>query len=329
MKTFITGATGFIGGHLAEQMAQTGHEMICLVRKTSDVSKLKELGATLVTGDLTDKASLLEGMQGCEAVIDLAGVNAFWVPDRRVYREVHVRGTRNVMEAALETGVSKVVHVSTNLIFGKPADVPFSERSPIGPVCLSEYAKTKYQGDLVAWDLYKLKGLPLVMIYPAAVLGAGDFKASGRYIQDLMHRRMPATVFHKTTLTWVHVRDVVEAIIRALDKKDNIGEKYLVGKERLSFEAFNRMIADISGVPLPKIHLPDSVVVLNAALLTGLADLVKRPPLWGMSRDQISTMKTGFEVDGCKAERELGITYTPVRVAVQEAIASYQIPCGK
>jgi dihydroflavonol-4-reductase len=324
VKTFITGGTGFIGTHLVRRMAQTDHEMVCLVRKTSDVSTLEKVGATLVTGDVTDKDSLLMGMQGCEAVLHLANIYTFWEPDRRVYSEINVKGTRNVMEAVLETGVSKVVHVSTGIIYGKPADMPFTEESPVGPVRFSDYAETKYQGDLIAWDLHKTRGLPLVVVYPSGVLGPGDLKASGRYVQDLVYRRMPATVFDDTDLTWVHVQDVAEAIVRALEKEGNIGERYLVGGEHLSFREFNQMVSDISGVPLPRFRLPDSVVTLNAALLTALADLIKKPPMLGMSRDQVRTMREGFVFDGSKAERELGFTYTPVRTALEGAIASYR-----
>ena len=134
MRIFLTGATGFIGTHLVRRLAQTEHEMVCLVRETSDVSTLEEVGATLVRGDVTDKDSVLEGMRGCDWVANLANVYSFWEPDKRVYTEVNVEGTRNVMECALEMGVTKVVHVSTMATYGKPADVPFVEESAAGPV---------------------------------------------------------------------------------------------------------------------------------------------------------------------------------------------------
>jgi dihydroflavonol-4-reductase len=324
MKMFITGATGFIGTHLVKRLAQTEHELICLVRNTSKVDSLKELGVTIITGDVTDKHSLLEGMKGCQLVINLATVYSFWEPNKKIYADVNVEGTRNVMECALETGISKVVHVSTVGIYGKPTDSPFTEESLVGPVRFSQYFQTKYEGDLIAWELYKKRGLPLVMIYPAAVLGPGDSKATGQYIKDLINRRLPARVFEDSILTWVHVRDVAETISRALEKENNIAEKYLVGKHQLTMREINEMISEISGVPLPKIHLPDFLVMINAALLTWWADIIKKPPLWGMSKDQIRTMKEGFRIDGSKAERELGIIYTPIRVALEEAIASFQ-----
>jgi dihydroflavonol-4-reductase len=324
MKTLITGATGFIGTHLVKRLAQTEHEMCCLVRKTSNVRVLRELGANLITGDVTDRDSLLEGMKGCDWVLNLANIYSFWEPNKQAYTDVNVEGTRNVMEAALETGVSKVVHVSTVLTYGKPADCPFAEECSVGPVRFSEYAETKYRGDLIAWELYEKKGLPLVMVYPGGVLGPGDPKPSGQYIQNLIHRRLPATVFHDVVLTWVHVRDVAEAILRAAEKEDNIGEQYIACKHQLSFREMNEMIREISGVPLPKLTFPNWLATVNATLLTGLANLIKKPPRLGMATDQMRTMKEGFKADGSKAERELGITYTPIRVALEEAIASYQ-----
>ena len=324
MKIFITGATGFIGTHLVKRLAQTEHTLYCLVRKTSNIRELKEIGATLVTGDVTDKNSLLEGMEGCDWLLHLANVYSFWESNKQIYTEVNVEGTRNVMECALETGVSKVVHVSTAATYGKPADSPFVEESAVGSVRFSEYARTKYAGDQIAWELYEKKGLPLVVIYPGSVVGPGDSKASGKYISDLLRRRLPATVLPNSVLTVVYVMDVVEAIVSAAEKENNIGEKYLIGKHQLSVGESNEMISEISGVPLPKIRLPDSLAMFNAILLTALADLIKKPPLWGMSTDQIKTMREGFRFDGSKAERELGITYTPIRDALEETIASYQ-----
>ncbi len=262
-------------------------------------------------------------MKGCDWVINLANIYSFWESNNKIYNDVNVEGNRNIMECALEIGISKVVHVSTGGIYGKPTDCPFIEESPVGPVRFSEYFQTKYEGDLIAWELFDKKGLPLVVVYPCAVLGPGDTKATGKYIKDLINRRLPATIFHESVLTWVHLRDVAEVIVRAAEKEDNIGEKYLVGKHQLSLRELNEMIKEISGVTLPKIRLPDFVVLVNARLLTWLADIIKKPPIWGMSRDQIRVMKEGFIVDGSKVERELGVTYTPVRIALEEAIASF------
>jgi dihydroflavonol-4-reductase len=262
-------------------------------------------------------------MSGCDWVANLANVYSFWEPDKRVYTEVNVEGTRNVMECALETGVTKVVHVSTMATYGKPADVPFVEESAAGSVRFSTYAESKYRGDLIAWELYETEGLPVLMVYPSYVLGPGDDKPTGQYIQSLIRGRRPATAFNDSILTWVHVRDVAEVIVRALEKDGNVGERYLVGKEQLSIQAFNELISEISGFPLPRMSLPDPVAMANAANATWWADLIKKPPVMGMAVDQYRAMKEGQQGDGSKAERELGITYTPIRAALKEAIASY------
>lgn len=325
MKVFVTGATGFIGTHVVRQLSQTDHKYWCLVRNTSKAQELEKLGARLVTGDVTDKDSLYPGMKGCDWVINLANLYSFWEPDKRIYRKVNVDGTRNIMECALETAVSKVIHVSTGGIYGKPTDCPFNEESTVGPARFSEYFRTKYEGDQIAWNFHKEKELPLVMIYPAAVLGPGDPKATGKYIQDLIHRRMPATVLHDSVLTWVHVRDVAEAILNAAEKETNIGEKYLVGKHQMSIKEFNELVSEVSGIPLPKICLPDFMVTLSSILLTWLANLTRKAPPWGMSQDQIRTMREGFRIDGSKVERELGVRYSPIREAIEEAIESFRL----
>jgi dihydroflavonol-4-reductase len=326
MRTFVTGGTGFIGTHLVRRLLQAGHETHCLIRKpTQPAQQLKELGSTLVPGDVTDKASVLPGMRDCEWVFHLAGLYSFWEPSKQAFTEVNVKGTRNVMECALETGVSKVVHVSTVVTYGKPTDCPFTEKSEIGPVRFSEYSRTKYEGDQIVWRLHKEKGLPVVFMYPSAVLGPGDPKATGQYIANLINRRLPARVFEDAVMTFVHVRDVAEVIARAAEKEDNIGERYFVGKCRMSFREINEMVSEISGVSLPKLRLANPLVMMNAVLLTGLANLIKKPPPWGMSTDQMRVMREGFSVDGSKVEKELCIDYTPIRIAIEEAIASYRI----
>lgn len=321
MKIFITGATGFIGTYLVRRLAQTAHELCCLVRETSDVRELEDLGLSLVTGDVTDKDSVRAGMEGNDWVLHLANVYSFWEPDKQVYTDVNVKGTRNVMECALELGVAKVVHVSSIVVFGKPDQLPFNEDTPVGPERFSEYARTKYEGDLIAWDLYEKQGLPLVVIYPAGVLGPGDVKASGAYFRRLIRGQVPAKILQDCDCTFVHVRDVAEAIVRAAEKEDNIGERYLICGETITVAEMDRIVSESAGIPLPRLALPDWMTMMNANLLTGIANVVKQPPMMGLAVDHMRTVKHGFLAHGTKAARELGIEYTPVRVAIEESVA--------
>ncbi len=320
MRTFVTGSTGFIGTHVVRRLIQSGHEPHCLVRATSNTTELESMGATLVTGDVTDKASLLEGMGGCDWVVHLANIYSFWEPDKRVYRDVNVEGTRNVMECALEADVSKVVHASTAYVYGKPATIPFTEETLVGPTRPSEYTRTKYAGELIAWQLHEDRGLPLVMIYPGIVMGVGDPRLTGRYIRRFLSGRVPRIAFTEAVHTYVHVRDVAEAIVLALEKEGNIGEKYLVGKHQLSVQELNELISGISGVALPS-TAPGAVAILRSTLATWSADLTKKPPRIAPI-DYMREIRDGCRFDGSKAERGLGLTYAPIRDTLEEAIES-------
>jgi dihydroflavonol-4-reductase len=324
VRVFVTGGTGFVGKPTVGRLVEGGHEVRCLVRRTSRTGELEELGCELAHGDVTDKASVLEAVRGCEWVVNLANVYTFWEPDRSIYRRVNVEGTRNVMEAALEAGVSKVAHVSTLVVWGNTPDAPFTEESPLGTARFTEYAQSKYEGDLLVWQLYRQRGLPVVVLYPGVVLGAGDPKATGQYAKDLIERRVPARIFEDSAFTFVHVEDVAEGLVRALEKEGNLGEKYLIGKHALTMGEFTRMVGEISGVPLPKRRLPGPVVMAGAALMTKVADLTGRPPLSGMSTDQMRNIKEGAVFDGSKSERELGLTYTPIREAIEGEVASHR-----
>lgn len=323
MKIFITGGTGFIGKATINLLMQTSHQLTLLIRKTSDTSFLKNRDVQFVNGDLTEKNAILKGMRDCDSVINIAAHYTFWEPNKKIYTQVNVEGAKNVMECAIESGIKKFIHISTAGVYGKSNNEPITEDSPIGSEIYSEYFRTKYESEKIAWNLFEKKGLPLVVIYPAAVLGSGDSKATGQYIQNLVGKKLPATIFRDKTFTFVHVKDVAQAIVNALEKEDNIGQKYLVGKYRLTWKEINNLISKISGVALPKFYLPDFITMFNAYFLTGLADLIKKPPLWGMAIDQMKVMKAGFNFDGSKAERELGIKYTSIEVAIKEEIDSF------
>ena len=324
LKVFVTGGTGFIGHHLVRRLSEEGHQIRCLVRKSSNYQPLVDLGAQPVFGSVTDRSTVCSGMEGCDWLFHLANLYSMWEPNTARFHTVNVEGTRIVLEAALEAGVKKVVYVSTVAVYGKPAQSPFTEMCERGPVLFSEYARTKSAAEKLAWELHHTRGLPLVTLYPGIVLGAGDDKASGHYIQDIIRRRVPSTIYHNSIATYIYVGDVVDAMLRAVEKPETVGQKYLLGKHDLNGREFAQMISDVSGVPLPIFRFPDWMVTGVAHLLTALAGVIRRPPLWGLSSDAARTLSNGFRCDGSKAERELGIHYTPIRKAMEEAVASYR-----
>jgi dihydroflavonol-4-reductase len=321
MKIFITGGTGFIGSQLVQCLAGDGHQLVCLARKTSDIRPLQEAGVTIVYGDITDKKSLQQGMQGCDWMVHLADSYTFWQADRSVFHSANIQGMRNIMEAALEAQIKKVVLVSTVVTYGD-AQWPITESSQPGDGCASEYAQTKRAGDEIAWQLYRDKNLPLVVIYPSCVVGPHDPNSSGRYIQNLIHGRMPAQILTGRPFSFVYVKDVCNAIWQALEKENNIGEKYIVNGTNMTWGELNKLICEVSNASVPKLRLPTPMVILNASMLTALSSLTKKAPWLDLSIDQVNIMNQGCIADGSKAERELGMHYTPLRQALADAVAN-------
>ncbi len=327
-KIFISGGTGFIGARLVRRLMRDAHPLVCLVRRPATAG-LDLPGVTLVPGDVTDADSVRAGMQGCTRVIHLAGLYSMWHPHPEEFYRVNVEGTRNVLQAALEAGVKRVVTVSTVAVYGVPLDCPFREESTRGQGMLSEYARTKSLADELAWSFQREHGLPVTALYPGIVLGAGDHKASGSYIEDYIFRRIPSTIFHDSWATYVYVEDVAEAIVRATWAPEALGQRYLVGQAQLNGRDYADLIHAVSGAPKPPFELPDWMVTSAAHLLTGLARLTGIAPLWGLSVDAAHTLRAGFRFDGSKIQRELGLEYTPIEVALREAVESYRSERGK
>ncbi|TLN23654.1 SDR family NAD(P)-dependent oxidoreductase [bacterium] len=329
MNVFITGGTGFIGSHLARRLAAEGHHLRCLARPTSRVEELRALGAEIVVADLHDREGLRQAMQGCEWVFHLANLYAMWHPRPEEFEQTNVEGTRCVMEAALDAGVRKVVYVSTVAVYGKPDGRPFNEESAPGPRPFSAYGRSKAAGDRLVWELNQRRGLPVVTLYPGIVLGPGDDKPSGIYIQDLIRGRVPTPIFRRSVETYAAVQDVAEAALRAAERPDTVGKRYLIGGERLNGMEYARQICAVSGARVPWMRLPDFFVIAAAYFFTLRSNFTGTPPPWGLSVDAAWTLYHGFDFDGSRAARELGFSYTPVRQVLAEAVAWYRKRWGE
>ncbi len=321
MKVFITGGTGFIGSHVSRRLSRDGHELHCLVRGASDTRNLQDLGAHLVQGTVNDLTVLQEGMQGCDVLIHLANVYSFWEPDMSILPRVNVEGTRTVMQAAAAAGVRRVIDVSTVAVYGQPDAKPFNEETPHAAQLTTLYARTKREAEDIVRQTAADHGMELVVLQPGAVIGAGDTRATGQYLRELLNGWLPLMSFSETQMNFIHVADVCDAVVRCLAADDVIGETYLLGGTQMTMWAYLGMISEIGGVRMPYIQFPVIVPMILAWFLTPLANLIKRPPIWGLSNDQVRMLRDGFVFDGSKAERELGIRYRPVRDAVADAVA--------
>jgi len=316
----VTGATGFVGGAVVRRLREGGGKIRCLVRSEARTAGRAWLEPPVecITGSLERPAELRRAMEGCDVLINCIGLNSFWEPDRGSYRRTNAEGTAALMRAALEAAVPKVVHVSTVMAYGFPAVMPFREDSAPGP-CMSEYARSKHEGDCRAEDLRKRQGLPLVMVFLAAVVGRGDPK-SVMQIRKFIDGGIPVMIRSPNLFTYVDIADAATAIVRAAEKEGNIGDTYLVGSERLTTEEYFRIISTASGVPMPTAFLGRAPSLALSALLTAAAAVTRRPPL--MPFDLMKTVFHGSLLfDGSRAARELGFTYRPIGDSLADAVA--------
>ena len=316
----VTGATGFVGKYVLDRLLEESDlDVRCLIRRRSDAHRLeaKSSRVSTVLGDVCDLTSLSALVDGAWGVINLAGYRDFWSRDRGAYYALNAEGAENVFTASLEGRVRKVVQVSTPLAYGAPDRIPFDEASSPGPHP-SDYARSKHLGDEAGWRLHRDGGLPLTVVHLAAVIGAGDPRPTME-VARAVERRLPVLVGADTTYTYLYVGDAAEAIVRALLLPQSLGRRYLIGTERASTREYFELIGDIADVPVPRFNLPESALLPLARVLEKAAAWTgRRPPL---PVDILKTTAAGSLVfDGNRAQKELGMTYTSLRQALEEAV---------
>lgn len=321
MTTLITGATGFIGGHLVKELVRRGEVVRVLVRKTSDTSKLQALGVEQAYGDISDKESVTAALKGCERLYQVAAVYEWWLPDRQRYYQVNVDGTKNVLAAALDAGVSRVVYTSTVETIGEAKGERKTETTLHRGYHLSDYSKSKYLAEQEAMKFCQM-GLPIVCVNPSAVYGPGDFKdqAVGKAILDFLNGRLPGQF--GSYINFVYIDDVVKGHILAMEK-GKVGERYiLAGDEDTLIKDFINLAAEVSGVTkIPK-ELPACLVRVMAFALETTSALTRKPPM--LARDVVRFRLYGMRADNTKAKTELGMAFTPLREGLARTIQWYR-----
>ena len=307
MKVFVTGGTGFIGGHVVRQLLERGDEVVALVRRPEKGKVLVALGAELREGDLSDRAALAVGMAGCDAVIHGAAVYEVGIPksQRPAMHEANVVGTENTLGAALDAGVAKAVYVSTIAAFGNTRGevVDESYQHP-GKNFTSYYEETKYEAHLVAKRLIA-EGLPCVIVQPGGVYGPDDHSTLGKQILDFVDGRLPLVPFPEVGMNMVHVEDVAAGVLLALDK-GQLGESYVLGDEVTTMRGLLDATARVAGKRPPRASLPTGLIKLAAPFGPVIGKVMGQPP---NMRELISSADgVTFWAKQDKAVRELGFT---------------------
>lgn len=324
MKAFITGATGFLGSHVARVLAEQGADIRLLVRSTSNLKNLEGLKAQTATGDLRDAASLEKAMSGCDTVFHVAADYRLWVRDPHEMYRSNVEGTRALLEAARKNGVRRVVYTSSVATIGFRTDgQPADEESPVSLAeMIGHYKRSKFMAEQVAMEAGR-SGMDVVTVNPTTPIGEQDVKPTptGRIVVDFLKRKFPAYV--ETGLNLVDVRECARGHVAALEK-GRTGERYILGGEDLTLKQILDKLGAITGLPSPKIKLP-----YLFAFMAGIAgEYITGRLMRGDPRATVDTVRMGKKkmfASSAKGERELGWKIVPVDDALKRAVNWFRV----
>jgi dihydroflavonol-4-reductase len=322
MTTLVTGATGFVGNHVARQLAASGQKVRVLVRATSDLRLLEDLAAERVEGDLRDAASIDRAMQGVRRVFHVAADYRLWTRHPEELYESNVEGTRRLIESAERAGVERIVYTSTVATIAVPRGGALPNEATQARLAemIGHYKRSKFLAEQVAADAAK-SGAPVVIVNPTAPVGPRDWKPTptGRIILDFLRGRMPAYV--DTGLNVVAVEDVAAGHLLAAEKGRS-GERYILGGRNMTLKEILDALAAITGRRAPRVKLPHVV-----ALMAGYADemysrLAGREPQIPVEGVKMSRHKMFVESD--KAARELGYQPGKIESGLERAVRWYE-----
>ncbi len=318
----VTGASGFIGYHVAKVLDEQGLQVRALVRSSSDRRPLAALGVELAEGDLRDDQAVKKAMRGCNRVYHLAADYRLWVPDPAAMYESNVKGTINVMTAALEAGVERVVYTSTAGVLRTSDDGrPVTEAETGGfDDMVGHYKKSKYLAEQAVMDFVR-RGLPVVIVNPTAPIGPMDRKPTptGKIVLDFLNGRMPA--YLETGLNFVDVEDVARAHWLA-SERGSVGERYLLGNVNLSLGAFLELLGKMTGRKPPTWKLP-YIPVLCAALIDQGISMIARRRTPAIPLTGVLMARHYMFFDCSKAVRELQMPQNSLEMTVQNTINWY------
>jgi dihydroflavonol-4-reductase len=322
-RALVTGASGFVGSAVARALLAQGRAVRVLLRPSSDRRNIADLSVEVRMGSLEDPASLAAALEGCGALFHVAADYRLWVRDPEAMYRANVDGTRALMTAALEAGVTRVVYTSSVATLGLTADgSPADETTPstladmIGP-----YKRSKFLAEEAVRALVREKRLPAVIVNPSTPIGPRDVKPTptGRMIVEAASGRMPA--FVDTGLNLVHVDDVANGHLLA-EERGRVGERYILGGEDMTLAEILRRIAVLTGRKPPKVKLPIPVIFPIAVVAEGIGRLTGREPFVTLDGLRLARKKMFFS--SAKAMRELEYAPRPAEAGLADAIAWFR-----
>jgi dihydroflavonol-4-reductase len=320
MRVFLTGATGFLGAHVARALAAEGASLRALVRSTSDLRNLEGIcGLETVTGDLQLPEGLRTALSGCDALVHVAADYRLWVRDPKAMYAANVEGTRSLLRLALETGVARVVYTSSVATMGFQKDGTIIDETT--PVSLEDmvghYKRSKYMAEQAAIEAAR-SGQHVILLNPTTPIGAYDRKPTptGRIVVDFLNGNFPA--YMDTGLNLVDAGEVARTHVAALTR-GTPGERYILGGENLTLKQILDKMSAITGLPSPRYKVPASVAMTFAFFDEWITGRLRgKEP-----RATVEAVRMGQKkmyASSAKAERELGFRSLPVYPALRVAI---------
>lgn len=319
MRVFITGATGFVGSHVAHQYAARGAQLRLLTRKTSPLESVEGLNADLILGDLRRPEEFQSALQGCDALVHVAADYRLWVRDPREMYAANVDGTRELLQLARKSGIERIVYTSSVATMGFQSDGSVvDEETPVSLTdMIGHYKRSKFLAEQEAIKAAQA-GQHVLILNPTTPIGPGDSKPTptGRIIVDFLNRKFPAYV--DTGLNLVDVSEVARMHLAALDH-GTPGRRYILGGENLTLKQILDRMSAITGLPSPTKKVPHAVAMGFAffdEMMTGR--LLKKEP-----RATVEAVRMGKKMmfaSSSRAERELGFRVLPIYPALRSAI---------
>jgi dihydroflavonol-4-reductase len=321
--TLVTGATGFVGWHVARQLLERGQRVRALVRDPArSAQALRELeGIEIAQGDLRDEASLARAVEGCGIVYHVAADYRLWAPRPQEMYRSNVEGTRHVLEAARRAGVERCIYTSTVGCIGMRKGELGSENAPVGlKEMKGPYKRSKFLAEEVALRFAE-EGFPVVIVNPTAPVGDHDFRPTptGRMVVDFLRGEMPA--FLDTGLNVVYVGDIATGHLLA-GERGRVGERYILGGENLTLQQIFGKLAEVTGKAAPRLRIPYAVAYAAGVVSTGWAAVTGKEPRAPLDAVRMARKKMWVRHD--KAAEELGYSARPAGEALQRAAEWFQ-----
>ena len=319
MKTLVTGSTGFLGSSVLRELINDGREVKALIRKGTSKKNITGLDVEIAYGDLRDMESIRSALNGCDILYHVAAYYSLWDRNKQLSHEINVKGTRNILRAAKEKDLKKIVYTSTVGCIGLNEDTtPATENTFFNKNTLSnDYKKSKYQAEQVALEFAR-GGLPVVIVNPSTPVGPRDIKPTptGKIILDFLNREMPAYI--DTGLNLIDVKDCARGHILA-ELKGIPGDRYILGNQNMTLLEILITLEKITGLKAPRIKMPFWVALSAGWACEMVANhLTGKPPSIPLAG--VKMAKYFMYFDSSKAVNKLGLAQNPVENALRKSV---------